>query len=218
MPEERKIEQFEIPKPAVARLCLVYRLLEELQAEGCVTVSSTQLGERLSMNSHNLRKDISYIGEVGNWGAGYEVARLKQAIGEKLGLARRRAACVVGLGDLGRAILDHAQRHPGAFIMAAGFDSNINKIETLKSSVPLFPAYQIPEVVRRLRIELAVITVPPAAAQKVADLLVEGGVRGLLNMTPAVIKAARPEVFLTNLCLTDELNMLSALITLNTKL
>ncbi len=207
--------QAEIPKPTISRLCLLYRVLQTLETEGTTTVSSTQLGERLSMNSNNLRKDISYLGDVGNLGAGYEVARLKSAIGAKLGLDRNRLTCIVGLGELGRAVLSYLLRHPGCYVMAAGFDSNINTIETLRTSVPLYPAYQIPEVVRRMRIEMAVITVTPTAAQRVADLLAEGGVRGLLNLTASIIKPPREDVFVTNLSLADEFHMLSALITLH---
>lgn len=207
--------QIDLPKPTIARLCLLFRLLEEVELEGVASVSSTQLGERLSMNSHNLRKDIGYIGEVGNLGAGYEVSRLKAAIAAKLGLDRRRTACVVGLGELGRAVLNHAQLHPGGYAVVAGFDTNINKIETMRTQVPLFPAYQIPEIVRRLHIELAVIAVPLTAAQRVADQLVEGGVRGLVNLAPAIIKSEREDVFVSNFSVTGEFHFLSALMTLN---
>ncbi|RPH94190.1 MAG: redox-sensing transcriptional repressor Rex, partial [Calditrichaeota bacterium] len=183
--------QIDVPKPTIARLCLLYRLLDEVEREGVTTISSTQLGDRLSMNSHNLRKDIGYIGDVGNLGAGYLVERLKAAIAARLGLDRKRFACVVGLGELGRAILDYTQRHPGGYDIIAGFDSNINKIETMRTPVPLYPASQIPETVKRLRIELAVITVPHTVAQRVADQLIEGGVQGLVNLTPAIIKSDR---------------------------
>jgi redox-sensing transcriptional repressor len=207
--------QIDVPKPTIARLCLLYRLLEEIEREGAATVSSSQLGERLSMNSHNLRKDIGYVGEVGNLGAGYEVSRLKAAIAAKLGLDQQRSACVVGLGELGRAILNYAQLHPGGYAVVAGFDSNINKIETMRTSVSLYPAYQISEIVKRLHIELAVIAVPMTAAQRVADQLVEGGVRGLVNLTPAIIKSVRDDVFVSNFSVTGEFHFLSSLMTLN---
>ena len=137
-----------IPKPTILRLCLIYRVLDELLQNGVQSVSSTQIADRLSMNSHNVRKDIGYLGDVGNLGAGYDVIVLKKAIAESFGLNRTRNACVVGLGRLGSAVLNFEQFQPKGYKIVAGFDSNINKIETMRTAVSLSPSYMIAEVVR----------------------------------------------------------------------
>lgn len=205
----------EIPKPAIARLCLIYRVLDEMIQHGVQTVSSSQLADRLSMNSHNVRKDIGFLGDVGNLGAGYDVIKLKKAIGLAFGFGQTRNACVVGIGRLGSAILNFEQFQLKGYKIVAGFDSNINKIETMRTSVPLFPSYQIADVVRRFEAELAVIAVPEDAAQKVTEQLVEGGIKGIINLTPAIIKPQRDDVFVSNLSILGDFHYLSALITLN---
>jgi redox-sensing transcriptional repressor len=204
-----------IPKPTILRLCLIYRVLDELLQKGVQSVSSSQIADRLSMNSHNVRKDIGYLGDVGNLGAGYDVIVLKKAIAESFGLNRTRNACVVGLGRLGSAVLNFEQFQPKGYKIVAGFDSNINKIETMRTAVSLSPSYMIAEVVRRMDIELGVIAVPEDVAQKVTDQLVEGGIKGIVNLTPTILKPHDPNVFISNLSILGDFHYLSALITLN---
>jgi redox-sensing transcriptional repressor len=206
-----------IPKPTILRLCLIYRVLDELLHNGVQSVSSSQIADRLSMNSHNVRKDIGYLGDVGNLGAGYDVIVLKKAIAESFGLNRTRNACVVGLGRLGSAVLNFEQFQPKGYKIVAGFDSNINKIETMRTAVSLSPSYMIAEVVHRMEIELGVIAVPEDVAQKVTDQLVEGGIKGIVNLTPTIIKPNDPNVFISNLSILGNFHYLSALITLNEK-
>jgi redox-sensing transcriptional repressor len=205
-----------IPEPAVARLCALYRLLEEFEQAGNNAVSSRILGERLALGAHNIRKDISYLGEIGNTGAGYEVAKLKAHIGAHLGIDIQRKACVVGLGRLGMAIVNYQKFQQSGFPIVAGFDSNINKLETLDAAIRVYPAYMIAEVVQRMNIELAILTVPHEAAQEVANRCVEGGIKGIVNFTRAVIRPARRGVVVRTIDVTGELRILSALIALET--
>jgi redox-sensing transcriptional repressor len=120
-------------------------------------------------------------------GGGYDPARLAPLIRDALGLNRKRRCCVVGLGRLGSAFL-HMEMPEADFELAAGFDTNVNRVEILKSPAPLFPAYKMGEVVSRLGIELALLCVPAASAQDAADSLVNAGIRGILNFAPAVLK------------------------------
>lgn len=211
------MEHYRIPKPSISRLCLIYRILDEMIRNGMQTVSSSQIAERLSMNSHNVRKDIGYLGDLGNLGAGYDIGKLQNAIASTFGLNRRRNACVVGLGRLGRAVLNFEYFETYGYAIVAGFDSNINKIETLRTAIPLFPSYQIMDVVRRFEIELAIIAVPEQSAQKVTDQLVEGGIKGIVNLTPVILKASHGKVFISNMSIVGDFNYLSALIALNNK-
>ncbi len=203
-----------IPKPSIGRLCIIYSLLEELEAQGAVSVSSNEIGEKIGVGSHSVRKDISYLGEVGRVGAGYEIAKLRKHIGEKLGLDVERKACVVGLGKLGTAILQNDKLFSNNFKIVAGFDSNINKVETMVTHIPVYPAYELADVIRQQAIELAVITVPGHASGDIVDRLVEGGIRGIVNFSSVPLHAAYKEkVYVSNFDIAGEFRFLSALFT-----
>ena len=207
--------QTKIPKPSIARLCSLYRFLEECQENDIKAISSSQIAARLGCGSHSIRKDISYLGEIGNLGSGYDVEKLKSHISNKLGLYKERKACVVGLGRLGSSIINCEKFGTSGYRIVAGFDSNINRLETIRTDIDLYPSYEITDVVRRKEIELAVVTVPAYAAQDVADHLVEGGVKGIVNFAPLVIKSGKSDVFVRNIDVLGEFNILSALMTLN---
>ena len=204
-----------IPKPSISRLCLLYRYLDELIKNDVQSVSSTQIGQRLSMNSHNVRKDIGYLGDVGILGSGYDVIKLKKAIAAAFDFNRERNSCVVGLGRLGSAILNFEQFQIHGYKIVAGFDANINKLETMHTSISLFPSHMISEIVRRFDIQLGVVAVPEKAAQKVTDQLVHGGIKGIINLTPVVLKPKGRQVFVRNLSILGDFHYLSALIALN---
>lgn len=203
-----------VPTPAISRLCALYQLLGQINLQN--HVSSAELGELLGVAAHSIRKDISFLGAAGNSGAGYDVNKLRDMIAASLGLATVRRVCVVGLGRMGSAIL----RYPlgQEFKLVAGFDSSINRLETIKTSVELFPAYQISEVVRSLCIDLAIITVPAESAQEVADRLVEGGVKGVVNFAPITVKIKDKNVFVKQIDIDGELRILSARISVSAAL
>jgi redox-sensing transcriptional repressor len=200
-----------IPQPAIIRLCALYQLLCTMEKEGIIKVSSAELEEKTGMPSHTIRKDISFIGEVGSTKSGYEVVKLKQHIQNDLGLNRQRTACIVGLGRIGSAVMQWPLFSEGEFRIVAGFDSDINKVETIKTAVSVFPSYEIPEVVRRTGVEVGIIAVPPGHAQEVADRLMEAGVKGIVNLTPAIITAKRNDCFIRSMDIGGELRILSAM-------
>jgi redox-sensing transcriptional repressor len=205
-----KISNKEIPIPSLSRLLNVYRLLDQYERERVPSVSSTDIGKRLGLKPDSIRKDVSYLGEAGNYGGGYEVARLKALIGRKLHVDRKRKLCVVGLGRLGRAILNYTDLRDRGFFVVAGFDSNINKLETITSAVELHPAHEIAEVVRSKAIEIGIIAVPEISAQDIADRLVQGGIKGVVNFSPCAIKTT-DNVMIRNIDLLGECALLSTL-------
>jgi redox-sensing transcriptional repressor len=194
----------------LSRLLTVFRLLDQYEKEKVLSVSSTEIGARLGVKPDSIRKDVSYLGEVGNYGGGYQVAKLKAHIRQKLDLDIKRKLCVVGLGRLGTAILNYVDLRERGFIVVAGFDSNVNKLETAKSSVELHPAHEISDIVRKKAIEIGVITVPENAAQEVADRLIDGGVRGIINFSPCSVRI-RGGVMIRNIDLLGECGLLSTL-------
>lgn len=204
-----------VPKPAVARLSKLYRFLEELEKQGIASISSSKIAQELGLESHNIRKDIGYLGEVGNTGSGYDVKRLKDHISTNLGFDREHKACVVGLGRVGSAIMNYDKFLVRGYRIVAGFDSNINVLETIKTDIDVYPSYSIQAVVRQQGIDLAVLTVPASAAQSVTDRLLEGGIRGIVNFTPGYIKVYDYPVFVSNIDVVGEFDVLTALSTLN---
>ena len=193
---------------------MIYRLCDELIAQGSEVVSSAQIGSRLGIGAHSVRKDIGYLGQMGAGKAGYDVARLRSRIEQVLGLANGRRACVVGLGRLGAAILGYRRLAQSGHRIVAGFDSNINRLETIRTDVALYPAYEIAEVARREMIELGIVAVPAEAAQQTAGALVEGGVRGIVNFAPVVIAVDSPTVVVRNIDVVNELRVVSSLLAL----
>jgi len=203
-----------IPTPSLTRLCLIYQACEDLYLKGQATVSSIELARILDSSSANVRKDINYLGEIGNSRAGYEVMKLKNFIAANLNLTQKRKTCIVGLGRLGSAILAYEGRlSAGGYRVVAGFDASINRLETIRATVPLYPDYEMTDVVRQEQIELAIVTVPGEAAQKVTDQLVEGGVKGIINFTPVVVKSQKAGVRVRNIDVVNELRVLTSMMT-----
>jgi redox-sensing transcriptional repressor len=205
----------QIPEPAKERLLYLMRVLEKNEGK---PLTSGELEALTGWSSHTIRKDISFLGteggsprggnkKVGTSG-GYSPEALIPAIKAALGLDRRRRFCVVGLGRLGSAYLNFQSFELGEFELAAGFDSNVNRVEILKSPVPLYPAYKIPEVVNRFAIEIALLCVPGGAAQASAEKLAAAGIRGIVNFAPVVLSLP-PEVAVRNVYVMDELRALA---------
>ena len=210
----KKISNDEIPGPTLSRLCKIYGILEEMEERGDLSTSSKEIGLRLGVASHNIRKDFTYIGEAGKTGSGYNVKKLMNEINQILGFEHEYNACVVGLGRLGTAIVNFELPLTDNFKIVAGFDSNINRLETIKTEIPVFPTYEIEEVVPRKKIELAVITVPGPATFEVSKKLINGGIKGIVNFTPHILNFDSKEVFVRNIDLIGEFRYLSALFNL----
>jgi redox-sensing transcriptional repressor len=198
-----------IPEPAKERLLYLMRFLEK-RSGGRIT--SAEVEAATGWSSHSIRKDISCLGGEGGLGssAGYDPQTLIPAIKQALGLGIRRRICVVGLGRLGSAYLNYQGFRPGGeFELAAGFDTNVNRVEILKSSIPLYPAYKMAEVISRFGIEMALLCVPEDAAQGAAEKLAASGIRGIVNFAPTALKL-QGEVAVRNVYVIDELRSLAA--------
>jgi redox-sensing transcriptional repressor len=206
-----------IPQPALSRLCKIYTLLEEMNEKRETSISSHDIGKRLGVGSHNIRKDIGYLGEAGTSGAGYEIAKIKASIEDTLGFKKERNACIIGLGSLGSVIINYQTLPFPCFNIVAGFDSNINKLETIQTTIPVYPTYEIPAIVKREHIELAVVTEPDRNIEKITERLIEEGIKGIINFTPVLLSSPVESVSIRNIDIITEFRYLSALFTLNNK-
>ena len=212
---ESEVSSIQIPPPAKERLLYLMRLLE--RSDGAAVISSAQIESLTGWASHTVRKDISYLGAGSAGGnlpfaisssGGYDPAALVLLIKKALGLGKRRKFCVVGLGKLGSAYLNIPELMGSEFELAAGFDTNVNLTEILKSPAPLYPAHKIGELVGRLGIEIAMLCVPAGSAQTAADKLAAAGIRGILNFAPVVISVP-PGIAVRSVYLIDDLRSLS---------
>ena len=207
----------DISEPARERLLLLMRLLEKhILAGNTGPVTSAQVEQLSGWPRDTIRKDISCLNVVagtaegGNisGNAGYEPGLLIPLIKKALGLDRRRKLCVVGLGRLGSAYLNFSPPELAEFELIAGFDTNVNRVEILRSPVPLYPAYKLAEVVSRFGIEIALLCVPEAAAQETAEKCAAAGIRGILNFAPVALSLA-PGITVRNVYVVDELRSLT---------
>lgn len=200
----------QVPFPTLQRLCTMFQVLRTLKEHTQTHTSSQELASHCGTTAFTIRKDIATLGITGNSGQGYDIAKLMNLIGDSLGLLKRKKVCVIGLGRLGSALLEHRGFNNEEFEIVAGFDSNVNKIETTKSTVPLYPFYQLSSIISRLGIEYGLLTVPAQAAQDVTDKLVESGVKGIINFTPVLIKSVNKQIVIRNVDMASELRILTA--------
>lgn len=205
------VPEKQIPIPTIERLSKVYGLCELLGGDTATVVSSAMIAAHLGASADVVRRDITYLGsDIGNNGSGYAIGRLRERIAVALDLARVRRACVVGLGRLGSAILEHDRFAAAGYEVVAGFDSSINRLETIHTRVRVYPAYEMVDVIRREQIEVALVTVPAEAAQQCADAAVSAGVRCVVNFAPVVVKVAS-EAVVRNVDIMNELRVVTAM-------
>jgi redox-sensing transcriptional repressor len=198
-----------IPKATITRLSFYYRQLELLEFDGYRMVSSEKLAWLCQVNPAQVRKDLGYFGEFGVRGVGYDVIDLQQEIKKILAVNRNWNMGIVGIGNLGSALLQHQNFPTRGFSFVAAFDSDENKIgKVLSSGLVVKDIRDLKETVKELNIEIGVITTPPSVAQGVADIFSEAQVNALLNFSPTQIHV--PETCLVeNIDFTIKLDILT---------
>ncbi len=177
--------QPEAPEVVVTRLPLYARALTQLQREGKEVVSSQELGERLRMTPAQIRKDLSYFGKFGKQGRGYSIRFLLDELREILGLNGEWRACLVGVGRLGRAIINYTGFAPEGFSIVAAFDNSESRVGDMVGELAVRPMSDLPFAVNEMGVSIGIVAVPAAQAQTVIDRLVRSGIRGILNYAPA---------------------------------
>lgn len=202
-----------IPEPTKYRLIQIDSLLDRDLKRGEGFISSTALGKRLGVEAHTIRRDIHYLGGLGDTASGYSLSRLREKIRQALGLQAVFNACVVGLGKKGSAILHDRGLSESGVALRAGFDVNVNKLETLRVDIDLFPAYEMEDVIRSRQIVLAFLAVPVEAVDESVSILIRSGIKGILNYTGAVLPGKTEDgVVIRNMNIADEVKMLKTII------
>ena len=204
----KKVVRTEIPRKAIYRLSVYSRCLHRLENNGIHTVSSEVLAKAAGVKPTQLRKDLTYFGQFGTRGLGYEVKQLIEMISELLGKKSLQPVVIVGIGNLGRALLSYRGFEREGFEVVAAFDVNPNQYLSSDTSIDVQAMDMLPKIISEHLIKMAVLCVPPASAQEVTNQLIDYGVVAILNFAPIVLSVS-DEITVNNVNLAMELENLS---------
>ena len=171
-------------------------------------MSSKELSERTDFTATQIRRDLAYFGQFGKRGIGYEVAALKQAVDKILGVHVPRKVALIGVGNLGSALLGYRVLREHNFEIVAAFDNDSSKWDRIINDVVIQNIVELPETVQSKQIEIGIIAVPLHAAQSALDCLISAGIKAILNFAPAHLTVPR-HIKLRNVDLSIELEGLS---------
>lgn len=181
------MSNLKLPQATTKRLPLYYRYLEKTQAAAIQRVSSQEISNGLQIDSATIRRDFSLLGELGRKGYGYDVAKLLSFLKELLKKDEITKVVLLGVGNLGTALLNYNLYKQENTMIVAGFDTDPNKIGKTVNGVPIYALEQLTKVIQQSAVQVAIITVPVLQAQAVADRLLLAGIKGILNFTPTRI-------------------------------
>ena len=177
-----------IPRATIRRLATYVQVLENLAREGTEIISSNPLAEACGVNGSQIRKDLAYFGEFGIRGVGYNVTSLMAAITSALDVDREWKMALIGVGNLGKALLNHSDFRACNFNIVSIFDCDPFKIGEIVHGLEVHCTKEMPALVAENKIEIGLITTPPQRAQRAATHLVNAGITSILNFAPARIK------------------------------
>jgi len=207
-PAVKKTTRPVIPRKTIYRLSIYSRCLARLRENGIGTVSSEALAKAAGVKPTQLRKDLAYFGTFGTRGLGYDVAELSQKISNELGTSRLQPVILVGVGHLGLALLSYRGFEKEGFEIIAAFDAEPERKRDKKINQPIMGTGEMPKFIAGNGVKMAILSVPAAVAQAVANSLIDCGIMGILNFAPIVL-AVPEDVMVNNVNLAIELENLS---------
>ena len=197
-----------VPVPTLERLATYLRFLIDLEQSRVETISSAEVERQTGINAAQFRKDLSYFGEFGKPGVGYNVLDLQNRIAHILKIDREQRIILVGAGNLGSALVGYPGLKEHRFNLVAVFDNNFAKIGRPLWDLEVLDVVRIPEINEKLHARIAILAVPAGAAQNVADTLVVSGIHAILNFAPVMLRVP-DHVFVRNVSFLQELAVLS---------
>lgn len=196
-----------IPRATAKRLPLYYRYLQYLYSSGKKKVSSAELSDAVKIDSATIRRDFSYFGALGKRGYGYDVEALMNFFSKQLNQEQLTHVALIGVGHLGRALLNYNFQGQNSIRISAGFDVDEEIVNSIYEGIPIYHRDDIVEQVASQQFEIAILAVPGNDAQNIVNDLVEAGVKGIMNFTP--LRLSVPEsVRVMNVDLSNELQSL----------
>ncbi len=201
-----------ISKMVIRRLPRYYRYLDELMGQGVERISSIELGKKMNVTASQIRQDLNCFGGFGQQGYGYNVAQLRDAIGDILGLTKQYKMIIVGAGNLGRALANYAGFIRRGFRLVGIFDISPDVVGTRVGELTVAHVDTLAEFCAKENPEIAVLTVSKPAAVEIANRMPALGIRGIWNFSYMELKP--PEgIYVENVHLSDSLMTLSRHIT-----
>jgi redox-sensing transcriptional repressor len=201
------LTQKKIPYVAINRLSIYYRCLERISEVKNLgdfeVISSSEMAEITGINSAQIRKDLAYFGEFGKRGVGYSLKNLSKELKNILGLDKKWPIIIVGAGNLGQALINYKGLEKRGFVIEGIFDNSPIKIGKKLRQIIIQDVKEIENFIKKKNIKIAVLTVPATSAQEVADRMVKGGIKAILNFAPIRIILS-PEIKIHNVDLSIE--------------
>jgi redox-sensing transcriptional repressor len=198
----------EIPRKTIYRLSVYLRCLARLKDNNIQTVSSEALAKVAGVKPTQLRKDLAYFGHFGTRGLGYDVTELSKMISDELGTTSLQPVILVGVGNLGLALLSYRGFEKEGFEIVAAFDAEPKRRRDKQIKQSIVGMDELKEFVQKNGVKMAILTVPAIAAQEVVNTLVQAGIVGILNFSPIVVSVPE-EVMVNNVNVAIELENLS---------
>ena len=198
-----------ISDAVIRRLPRYYRQLTDLCNRGVVRISSHSLGQEMNITASQIRQDFSCFGEFGQQGYGYNVEELRAEIGHILGVDNDHHLVMIGVGNLGHALLQNFPFSHTGFTVDAAFDVSPTVIGTSVNGVPIYSMNDLDSFIREHSVDVVVLTIPQSVAQDIANRLIDLGVRGFWNFTNVELSSPSPDVKFENIHFADSLLTLS---------
>ena len=205
----RTMKKQNVSDAVIRRLPRYYRYLDDLHLKGSVRISSSVLGEKMGITASQIRQDLSCFGEFGQQGYGYNVDELRREIGRILGVDKSHRIIVVGVGNLGRALIQNFHFNDAGFLLEAAFDVSPDLAGAEVAGVPVLNVTELERFVPAHKPDVAVLTLPQSAAQQMADRLIGLGVRGFWNFTNVELSSQAENVRFEDVHFADSLLTLS---------
>ncbi|MCR5090709.1 MAG: redox-sensing transcriptional repressor Rex [Oscillospiraceae bacterium] len=203
------MKRVKVSTNVIRRLPRYLRKLDELEASGVVRISSFDLGQQLGLTPSQIRQDFSCFGEFGQQGYGYNVATLRAQIASILGMDRGYRAILIGVGNIGHALMDNFSFADCGVTLTAAFDIRESLIGTEVQGVPVLSADTLEEYLKTQEVDLAVLAVSKEVAVKVTEILSENGVEAVWNFTNIELTEPNSSMMVENVHFSDSLLSLS---------
>ena len=202
------MKEIKIPEATIARLSVYSRFLTRMEKNGVETVSSVEIARGIAGNSAQVRKDFAYFGGFGKRGVGYNVVDLNKNIKDILGLNKEWKAVIVGMGNLGSALAHYHGFSARGFTITGMFDNDPKKIGTDLNNIQIMKEDELEKFLDENEVDILILTIPAEYAQDLVDRVIDKGIKGILNFTPAVIYAGE-HIQIRNVDLAVNLEILS---------
>ena len=182
-----KVKALKIPEATIVRLSVYSRFLEQADKKGIITISSGEIAAGVGVSPAQVRKDLAYFGEFGTRGVGYNVKDLLKHTLKILGLNGKWTVVVVGAGNLGSALVSYRGFRERGFDITGVFDNDLTKIGKRLLNLEVMGTERLEQVINDNDVKIGILTVPASAAQDAANLLINAGVKAILNFAPTVL-------------------------------